>query len=68
MYLAGVELNIKNRDKQLCKPLIRLFQNSKAVNEILDSASKLLLEKKERKANTIDARLYNNNPRRYCRS
>jgi hypothetical protein len=56
--ILDVELNIKNRDKQLCKPLIRLFQNSKAVNEILESASKLLLEKKERKANTIDARLY----------
>jgi len=56
--IPDIELNITNRDKQLCKPLIRLFQNTDAVNEILDSLSKLLVEKKGRKANTLEARIY----------
>jgi len=47
--LPDVGLTIQNRDKQLCKPLIRLFQNTEAL-EILESLSKLLIEKNERKA------------------
>ena len=56
--IQDIELNIKNRDKQLCKPLIRLFQNSDAVKEITGTLSKLLSEKKQRKGNTFEARLY----------
>jgi hypothetical protein len=53
-----VKLSIKNRDKQLTKPLIRLFQNTKVINEILDSLSKYLVEKKEKKVDSFDARLF----------
>lgn len=56
--IPDIELNIKNRDKQLCKPLIRLFQDSTAVKEITGTLSKLLSEKKQRKGNTFEARLY----------
>jgi hypothetical protein len=56
--IQDIKLNIKNRDKQLCKPLIRLFQNSNAVNEILVALSKFVSEKKQRKVNTLEARLY----------
>ena len=38
--IPDVTLNVKNRDKQLSKPLIRLFQGTKCVNEILGSLSK----------------------------
>ncbi len=53
-------LNIKRRDKQLCKPLIRLFQYASAdtLDEIMESLTKLLKEKNERKANTIEAKLH----------
>jgi hypothetical protein len=56
--IPNIKLNLKNRDKQLCKPLLRLFQDTKAVNEIKESLLRLLQEKKGRKANTIDARVY----------
>jgi len=56
--IPNIKLTIKNRDKQLCKPLIRLFQDTKAVNEIKESLWKLLQEKKNRKANTLEARIY----------
>ena len=45
-------------DKQLSKPVIRLFQNSKALEEVIRSLSKYLLDKNRRKENTLDARLY----------
>lgn len=56
--IPDIKLNIKNRDKQLCKPLLRLFQDSKCVNEIAATLSKLLAEKRQRKSDTLDARLY----------
>jgi hypothetical protein len=55
--IPDIVLNIKNRDKQLCKPLIRLFQGTNAINDILASLSKLLMEKKET-LDTLEARLY----------
>jgi hypothetical protein len=56
--IPNKDLNLKNRDKQLCTPLIRLFQNTKSVKKIKQSLSKLLKEKKQRKAVTIEATLY----------
>ena len=53
-----VKLSIKNRDKQLTKPVIRLFQNTKVIDEVIGSLSKYLAEKKEKKVNTFDARLF----------
>jgi hypothetical protein len=55
--IPDIVLNIKNREIQLCKPLIRLFQGTNAINDILASLSKLLMEKKET-LDTLEARLY----------
>ena len=51
------KLNIKNRYKQLTKPLIRLFQNTNAVNEIIKSLSKYLIEKNQKKIDSFDSSL-----------
>ncbi|MGA9151627.1 MAG: hypothetical protein WBZ36_13700 [Candidatus Nitrosopolaris sp.] len=53
-------LNLKGRNSQLCKPLIRLFQyaSTKTREEIKASLTRLVREKNERKANTIEAKLY----------
>lgn len=56
--IPDIELNISNREKQLCKPLIRLLQDSQAVKEIMATLSNLLSQKRERKGNTLEARLY----------
>ena len=50
--IPDIKLNIKNRDKQLCKPLLRLFQDSKCIDEIKATLSKLLAEKRQRKIDT----------------
>ena len=56
--IPNIQLNVKNRDKQLSKPVIRLFQNTKAVQEVIGALSKYLLDKNRRKVNTFDARLF----------
>lgn len=55
--ILNVELNIKNRYKQLTKPLIRLFQNSKCLDEIIKSLSKYVIEKNEEKVDSLDSEL-----------
>ena len=56
--IPDIKLNIKNRDKQLCKPLLRLFQDSDVISEISSTLSKLLVEKRQRRSDTLDARLF----------
>jgi hypothetical protein len=55
--IPNVELNIKNRYKQLTKPLIRLFQNSESRDKIINSLSKYIIEKNEEKINSLDSAL-----------
>lgn len=53
--IPDVKLNIKNRYKQLTKPVIRLFQNTGSINEIIKSLSKYLIEKNREKIDSIDS-------------
>ncbi len=55
--IPNINLNIKNRYKQLTKPVIRLFQNTESVNMITSSLSKYLIEKNEEKINSLDSAL-----------
>jgi len=56
--ISDLDLSIKNRDKQLCKPLIRLFQNSKVIDEILKSLTNFISEKRNKKLDSFDSFLY----------
>ena len=53
--IPDIKLNIKNRYKQLTKPVIRLFQNTESVNEITSSLSKYLIEKNQEKLDSMDS-------------
>ena len=55
--ISNVTLNIKNRYKQLTKPLIRLFQNTESLEIIIKSLSKYVIEKNEEKINSLDSGL-----------
>lgn len=56
--IPDIDLSIQNREKQLCKPLLRLFQHSKCRHEISQTLAKLLATKREKKSNTLEAKLY----------
>ena len=53
--IPNIKLNIKNRYKQLTKPVIRLFQNTKSLNDILISLSNYVIEKNKEKINSTDS-------------
>ena len=56
--ISNIKLNIENREKQLFKPVIRLFQNTGTLDELLPVVSKYVSEKRERKTSTLHAFLY----------
>lgn len=53
-----VKLTIKNREKQLTESVIRLFQKTEALKEILPTLQNLLAQKRDRKLNTLEAKVF----------
>jgi hypothetical protein len=57
--IPNIKLNIQNREKQLFKPVLRLFQNTETtLNELLPVISRYVSQKRESNANTLHAFLY----------
>jgi hypothetical protein len=56
--IPDIKLNIQNREKQLFKPVLRVFQNTQTLNELLPVISKYVSQKRESNANTLHAFLY----------
>jgi hypothetical protein len=57
--IPDIKLNIQNREKQLFKPVLRIFQNTETtLNELLPIISKYVSQKRESNANTLHAFLY----------
>lgn len=54
----NIQLNIKNREKQLFKPVLRVFQNTDTLRELLPVISKYVSQRRETNANTLHAFLY----------
>jgi hypothetical protein len=52
------DLNIKNREKQLFKPLIRVFQNEECLSEILKVISEYISKKRAASVDSLHAYLY----------
>jgi hypothetical protein len=53
-----VQVAVKNREKQLVKPLIRLFQGTESLKEISTALGELLKERRGVKTNTLEAAIY----------
>lgn len=56
--IPNIRLTIKNREKQLFKPLLRVFQNTKTFNELLPVVSHFINQRRETNANSLHAFLY----------
>lgn len=56
--LPDVGISLKNREKQLCKPLVRLFQDSKVLDDILNCLTKFIIEKRNKKLDSLDSVLF----------
>jgi hypothetical protein len=56
--IPNIQLNIKNREKQLFKPVLRVFQNTDTLKELLPVISRYVSQRRETNANTLHAFLY----------
>jgi hypothetical protein len=56
--IPDIKLNIQNREKQLFKPVLRVFQNTQTLDKLLPVISKYISQRRENNANTLHAFLY----------
>jgi hypothetical protein len=56
--VPNIELNISNREKQLFKPVLRVFQGTKAFDELIPIVSGFVSQKRASNADTLAAELY----------
>lgn len=56
--IPDVKLNIKHREKQLFKPIIRIFQNAQTLNELLPVISKYVTQRREANFSNLHSFLY----------
>ena len=56
--IPNIKLNIQNREKQLFKPVLRVFQNTQTQSELLPVISKYVGQRRQSNANTLHAFLY----------
>ena len=56
--IPNIKLNIRNREKQLFKPLLRLFQGTRAFETLRPVVSHYIKERRQRKVNSYHAFLY----------
>jgi hypothetical protein len=55
--LPNIDLSVKNREKQLCKPVLRLFQDSKCQEEIGRALADKIGEKRGIKRDTLESKV-----------
>lgn len=51
-------VSVKNREKQLTKPLLRLFQGTKCRQEIAKALAELIIQRRGIKKDTLDSKIY----------
>lgn len=56
--IPDIDLNIKNREKQLFKPILRLFQKTETMKELLLVISEYINERRIANANSLHAYVY----------
>jgi hypothetical protein len=56
--IPNIDVQVKNREKQLTKPLLRLFQNSKCRNEIGKALAELIAIRRGLKKDTLEAAVF----------
>jgi hypothetical protein len=54
----NIDVAVKNREKQLTKPLVRLFQGTESQKEIAEALGKLIAERRGVKKQTIEHAIY----------
>ena len=56
--LVEIETGLKNRDNELCKPLLQFFYGTKALKEIEETLEIFVKKRRSRKKSSLEAALY----------
>jgi len=56
--LPEIETCLKNRDNELCEPLLQLFYGTEAIKEIIPALELFVKQRRDRRARSLDAALY----------
>jgi Bifunctional DNA primase/polymerase, N-terminal/Primase C terminal 1 (PriCT-1) len=56
--IPNIKVNLQNREKQLFKPVLRIFQNTDTLKELLPVIGDYISKKRQANANTFHAYLY----------
>jgi hypothetical protein len=56
--IKDIDIGVEGRQKELCKPVLQLFQNAKSRKEIQGAFQTFLNTKNQQKGNTIEAALH----------
>jgi hypothetical protein len=56
--LTEIETGLKNRDNELCKPLLQFFYGTEALKEIIETLEIFVKKRRSRKKNSLGAALY----------
>jgi hypothetical protein len=56
--IGDLKLNIANREKQLFKPILRIFQNTTTLKDLLPVISNYVNQRRDNNSNTLHAFLY----------
>lgn len=56
--IEDLKLNIANREKQLFKPILRVFQNTRTLKDLLPVISNYVNQRRDNNCNTLQASLY----------
>ena len=56
--LPEIDTGLKNRDNELCNPILQLFYGTQAINEIIPTLEIFVKQRRERRSNSLEAALY----------
>ena len=56
--IPDIPLNIVNRERQLFKPILRVFQKTETINELFPVISEYINQKRAANANSLHAYVY----------
>jgi hypothetical protein len=56
--LPQIKTGLKNRDNELCKPLLQLFYGTEALKEIIETLKIFVKQRRERRSSSIEGAIY----------
>ena len=57
-FLPEIKTGLKNRDEELCKPLLQLFYGKEQLNEIIKTLEVFIRQRRDRRSSSLEAAIF----------